>query len=447
MKIPQKPPNYESLLQKFIHNNKIETILQLTVHLKRETRYLHWDEVRRRPPEKGYTLEEQWIALKLTRTTAYRYIPLLDKQNRPFQYFITDTAQKFLHKIDLGAGGMVGMPDPITNPQTKNRYIISSLMEEAITSSQLEGAVTTRRVAKNMIREGRHPRDRSEQMILNNYRTMQYITTLKDREMTPELLYEIHRHITEGTLKDPDAAGRLRKSGEKIVVSNKENVILHNPPNAEELPNRVNKFCTFANNMNSAEFIPPAIKAIILHFWIAYDHPFVDGNGRTARAIFYWAMLRYGYWLFEFISISGIILKAPAKYLRSFLYTETDDNDLNYFITAQLTVIQRAIKALHEYILRKRQENAKLAAHLKETLRFNHRQQALISHGLRHPGQNYTVKSQQQSHRVAYATARDDILGLVRCGLMKRNKEGKRFVFGFLPDLERRLTAMPGQRS
>ncbi len=52
--------------------------------------------------------------------------------------------QEELHQIDVGAGRAIGMPDPITNPQTRGRYRVRSLMEEAITSSQLEGSVTTR---------------------------------------------------------------------------------------------------------------------------------------------------------------------------------------------------------------------------------------------------------------------------------------------------------------
>ena len=90
----------------------------------------------------------------------------------------------------------------------------------------------------------------------------------------------------------------------------------------------------------------PAIRAIILHFWLAYDHPFIDGNGRTARALFYWLMLRHGYWLFEFISISEIILKAPVQYGEAFLYTETDQNDLTYFIIHQTEVIRKSMQSL-----------------------------------------------------------------------------------------------------
>ena len=112
--------------------------------------------------------------------------------------------------------------------------------------------------------------------------------------------------------------------------------IFHDPPPAEQLDERMAAMCDFANGKIPNHFIHPVVRAIILHFWLAYDHPFVDGNGRTARALFYWLMLRNNYWLFEFISISQIIRKAPIKYGRAFLYTETDDNDLTYFILYHL---------------------------------------------------------------------------------------------------------------
>src|SRR5205807_4829119 len=157
----------------------------------------------------------------------------------------------------------------------------------------------------------------------------------------------------EKTLDDPSAAGRFRKPAEKIFLGTADGEVFHDPPHSEELPKRLRLMCDFANEETPDYFIHPVIRAIILHFWLAYDHPFVDGNGRTARALFYWSMLRSRYWLFEFISISNILRKAPIKYGRSFLYTETDDNDLTYFIVAQTKVIRRAIDELHAYIDRK----------------------------------------------------------------------------------------------
>ncbi len=234
--------------------------------------------------------------------------------------------------IDSLSHGTIQMPEQVTNHETKNRYIVRSLIEESITSSQLEGASTTREVAREMIRQGRPPRDRSEQMILNNYQTMLRIGELRNERLTRDLVFELHEIVTAGTLANVGGEGRFRREDEKILVMDEYGVIYHDPPIASQLDDRLSKMCEFANAENSRPYIHPAIRSVILHFWLSYDHPFVDGNGRTARALFYWSMLRHNYWLFEYISISDIILKSHAQYGRAFLYTETDSNDLTYFI-------------------------------------------------------------------------------------------------------------------
>ena len=150
-------------------------------------------------------------------------------------------------------------------------------------------------------------------MILNNYRTMQEIIRLKDQPMSVPVLLDLHRRVTDGTLDNPSAAGRFRHPDESVKVVDGEGQIYHNPPPAEQLKERAQRLCDFANGKSPALFVPPAIRAILLHFWLAYDHPFVDGNGRAALALFYWSMLHSGFWLFEFISISNILVKAPAR--------------------------------------------------------------------------------------------------------------------------------------
>jgi Fic family protein len=197
--------------------------------------------------------------------------------------------------------------------------------------------------------------------------------------------------------------------------------------------------CDFANEKTPDYFIHPVVRAIILHFWLAYDHPFVDGNGRTARALFYWAMLHRGSWLFEFISISTILRKAPVKYARSFLYTETDDNDLTYFIVAQTQVIRRAVQDLHGYIDQKTTEVHELESKLKALRRFNHRQNDLLRHALKHPHQEYDILSHQKSHGVVYQTARTDLLQLQAQELLNMKRRGKMMVFTVPPDLPTKL--------
>ncbi len=438
MNLPQSPPKLEDLIAEV----SPERMLQLARRMRTGAgHYLHWDKVRYRPPPENFSHREWWLALKIFRINALQPISLKDKEGRPFQFAVPEGVLQELHQIDLGTGGLVSIPEPIVNPQTRDRYLVRSLMEEAITSSQLEGAATTREVAKDMIRTGRRPHDTSEQMILNNYLTMQRIRELKSSALSPELVLEIHRLITADTL----AAGRFRRPDERCVVGDDSGQIFHDPPSAGELAERMNAMCDFANGETPSHFIHPTVRAIILHFWLAYDHPFVDGNGRTARALFYWSMLRSGYWLFEFISISTILRKAPVKYGRSFLYTETDDNDLTYFLVAQTEVIAQAIGELHRYIERKAAQLRQAEQDIQALALFNHRQVALIRHALSNPGQRYTIASHQQSHAVVHQTARTDLLDLVERGVLEMVKKGRPMIFAVPTDLAERLAALEKQ--
>jgi Fic family protein len=290
-----------------------------------------------------------------------------------------------------------------------------------------------------MIRSGRKPRDRSEQMILNNYCAMQNVREAAKGELTPDLVLRLHRIVTDGTLDDPDSAGRLRRDGEAVHVVDQYNEVLHTPPPAGQLEGRLRAMCDFANGKTPSHFIHPVVRAIALHFWLAYDHPFVDGNGRTARALFYWSMLSQGYWLCEFIAISPFLKNAPARYGRAFLYSETDENDMTYFALYHLELIRRAIEELHRYLARKAGELRRTESILRQSAHFNHRQLALLSHALRHSDARYSMRSHMTSHAVVYQTARTDLFDLADRGLLLRRKIGRTYYFSVPSDLEERL--------
>ena len=179
---------------------------------------------------------------------------------------------------------------------------------------------------------------------------------------------------------------------------------------------------------------------------IGYDHPFADGNGRTARALFYWSMARSGYWLMEFLSISQFLRKAPRQYVQAYLHTETDRNDTTYFALHQLDIIRRAIADLHAYLARKVQEQRDAerllvnAGQLRTQL--NRRQLALLTHALKHPGEIYRVAKHQAVHDVVYQTARADLLGLDELGLLYKAKQGNAFVFYPVGNLAEKIEFM-----
>ncbi len=352
-----------------------------------------------------------------------------------------------LHHIDRDAAGHIRATSRAPLQDDSQRYLISSLIEEAITSSQLEGASTTRKVAVTMLRSGRKPRDLSEKMIFNNYLAMEHLRSLRDVKLTPAHVLELHRILTEDTLENPEDAGRYRRDDEVHVVDVRDNTALHVPPTHAELAQRMQRLCDFANaDEASLPFVHPVLRAVLLHFMIGYDHPFADGNGRTARALFYWSMARSGYWLMEYTSISHILRKAPAKYMRAYLHTETDKNDTTYFLLHQLQTIRQAIAALHEYVERKSREQKEteslLAASPALRGRFNHRQTTLLNHALRNAGDAYRVDAHRRSHAVVYQTARRDLLELEEQGLLEKTKQGNAYVFYAPADLRDRLNAL-----
>lgn len=406
-------------------------------------RYLHWDEVRRRKPPEGLTLEQWWTGMRLTRQLAARPTGLMAKRGEPFTYSLVDPLLERLHHLDLRAAGRLAAPAAVVDRTTRDRYMVRGLIEEAISSSLLEGAATTRRAAKEMLRAGRQPRDRSERMIINNYRAIRRIGEAATQDLTPALLMELHAELTEGTLEEPADAGRFQQPGEgRVAVYDRDGDLVHQPPPAEEIPERIDRLCEFANDEHGP-FTHPLVKAIMLHFWLAYVHPFVDGNGRTARALFYWYALRAGYWLVEFVSISKIILGAPAQYGRAFIHSETDDNDLTYFLLHQLDVLGRAFEELANYVDRtiKRTRAAEQAA--GELPGLNHRQRALLGHALRKPGTRYTYQSHARSHNVSRQTARTDLLTLQNHGWLNYYKDSRQVVFTAPEDLAARLREGP----
>lgn len=457
MKIPVSPPNFDALLSSIVETN-VDVLWNLAHGggpVDSKGRYLHWDKLRHLAPPEGLNHNEWWFGIKSARRNLYQSLPLQDKNAGLFQFATPDKILRELHWLDRYAAGNIQSSDAITNAQTRNTYLIRSLIEEAINSSQLEGASTTRDVAKEMIRQDRTPTDKSEQMILNNYHAMQFIGDIKDEALTPSIVFELHQLLTRDTL-DESEVGRFRSSDDDIhVVDRATQKYLHTPPAAHQLEKRLQALCDFANQDSGIglvgtatedTFLHPVIKAIVLHFMLAYDHPFCDGNGRTARALFYWAMARERYWLMEFVSISRVIKQAPAQYSKAFLYTETDENDVTYFLIHQLEVIHQAVDDLHSFLDEKMQGINEAERLLVDNPRLhgklNFRQLALLRHALKHPRFSYVVQEHQRSHGVSYDVARKDLLVMAdTLKLLVKTKQGKRYYFVAPNDLEQRIAS------
>lgn len=347
----EQPPFITQDINNSLDNDELKNLISSI-----NSRYLYWSDVKYRMPS-GITGIELWSKVKSVRNlTDVKIWP----QNN-IHFALTNTMQRLCHEFDMNFGGSWGaskiFPDDKT---TQELYLISSIMEEAIASSQMEGASTTREAAKEMLRKKISPRDKSQRMILNNYNTIYFIRDHAKEKLTPALIMQIHGMMTENALDVPDAAGRLRREDENIVVGNGiTGEIVHTPPAAGCLNEFLNCLCAFFNDENTEIFVHPIIRAITIHFLVGYYHPFADGNGRTARALFYWYMMKSNYWLVQYLSISRIIKGSKKSYEKAFLYSEADGNDIGYFIQYNLDVLLKSFDALSRYIKRKNNEKKK----------------------------------------------------------------------------------------
>lgn len=391
-------------------NDVVRTLVE-----KINTSYDYWSDVKYKILPDGISSHRQlWDYVKFSRFLTRQYVWPKYK----ICYSLTNHMQRMCHEFDMNFGGSLGT-DSIIPQGNKEQYLISSLMEEAISSSRMEGASTTRRVAKEMLRKGISPRDRSQQMIHNNYQTIRFIVGNKNTPLNVELLQRIHVLMTEQTLDNPQDAGRFRTDDEVVVEDGITHEIVHTPPSHTEIPEFVDMLCSFFNDDNSDLFIHPIIRGIIIHFMIAYMHPFTDGNGRTARALFYWYMLKQGYWLIEYMSISRVIAKRKKAYEKAYLYTEADEMDLGYFISYNLNILETAFEELKQYINRKAAEKNLAADYYKKFGHLNERQASIIRTIAKNPQQMFTVKELQIRFSVSHTTAKSDLVYLVKKGLLE----------------------------
>jgi len=393
-------------------------------------RYLSWDELKYRisDPERRKVV---WMMMKLLRLLWYERIPFT---RLPMTYSFIPEIVKSLHIIDRYLSGTLRIHNKAI--PLEESYIVNSLMEEAIASSILEGAATTRKAAKEMLRKGKKPKNDAERMVLNNYEAMRFIREKKDDPLTTEFILEVHRIVTKGTIEEGQV-GQFRKSNDIVVADSTTGLVYHTPLDFSEIKEYITDLCAFANleeterEPGADSFIHPVIKGIILHYLIGYIHPFNDGNGRTARSIFYWYVLSRGYWLFEYMPISRIILRSKKKYAMAYLHSEYDGSDITYFLQYNLSCIREALADLLKFLEKQQEVQGTTKAIIRKIKDINPRQANILREMMEHSDEYFTIRQVMQMYNTVYQTARTDLMHLASLGYIIQEKRGREYMYIF----------------
>ena len=416
----EAPPIFETDFNDYV---KAISIPGLEEFLKEtDKRYFYWSEFKHRKNPISEDPLEGWKVVK-----GYRELRgknMFFGRHR-FFYNLTSYIQQDLHHFDLKLMG--GLYKNSITLQDQEEYFKNSLLEEAIASSQIEGAATTTRVARDMIKSGRRPRNESEQMIVNNYNAIREIETRLEEELSVGLILDIHELMTTETSASI-YAGKFRDHP-IYVTDHIDGEVAFTAPDEKEVESLISSLIKFINNDD--DFVHPIIKASVLHFIFGYIHPFGDGNGRTARALFYWYLIKKGYTLLKHISISKAILDSRVNYDKAFLKTEHDDNDLTYFIMYSMKSLRVAFQNLVNFRDKKRAEQQQASQIMYELVKkgYNKRQADLLGYLFVKPKADISISDYSEKHDIVRQTASRDLQDLEKKGFLSKIKNGKNFFY------------------
>lgn len=346
-----------------------------------------------------------------------RTLPLKDKEGKALWYCLTPEIEEYLHKIDKEFSGIL---QSLIEQEFEYSLLSESIFEEAFFSSKIEGTKTSYVRAKELIDQDMPAVDNSEKMVKNNLLAMEYIVDNLHKDFDIKMILEIHRIVTLDAMAPGYEAfvGRFRDGDVQLKTLTKKTV--YEPPHHGVIQSLMEDLIKWMND--DSQFLHPVLKASIFHFYFAYIHPFFDGNGRTARALFYFYLLKSGYNEMKFLSISNIINKSNKLYAQSFKDVEDNDSDLTYFLIFSTKVIFEAYEAL----------KAKLYAQLKwvlikkriqlKDLPLNRRQMKLMKHFCSQRYEELSVRMIQNTYKVDYEETTEDLDQLVEWGFLEKSK-------------------------
>ena len=439
----KKPPDklLDNPLQYIVENeqDRLDDYICLLAPVDSRGRYLPFDELRHRLPE-GLDPVVSWCIIKMARWRQLKDVVSIGEPEKLCKFYLTSRIQQAISEADrhATAASLELMCSKIGEAAHCNYLLNDLFADEAISSSQLEGAATTTKVAQELLKRNRKPRSPDEKMITGNLKMMQFAWKKRDEDLSVDLILSLHQVGVDDIDNDHYTPGVFRTTDD-VVIADSDGATVYTPPAVKGLTRRIKRLVKWVNedhhNADNQYYFHPMVKAMSLHFAIGYEHPFRDGNGRMARALFYWYMFKNDFAAFKYISISTLLKEAPVQYGKSYLYTETDDMDLTYFIDYQCKIFIRAINQFKAFCTNTSNEIERFEAWLWQAglyKKLNDKQRTIFNVAKSDPSYVFTATEVKENLGCAYNTASNILNGLVELNLFKKEKQGREWVYSIL---------------
>ncbi|MCY4523444.1 MAG: Fic family protein, partial [Halobacteriovoraceae bacterium] len=378
-----------------------------------QERYVPVDDIKYRLEKLGiHSSEWEELKVKILKLRKLNSVPLfINTLDKKFWYFPSDSIQKKISRIEhLGNKAYERIQSKTV---FKNKFLANARIEEAITSAIYEGANSTRAKAKQFIADDKEPQNKDEWMLLNSYRAMNWIKEHSNQRVTHDLILEIHQIVTKNTLEGDDSNFSGKYRDDDVMVGNHKGV--HQSRVKPALDEAIDLV------VNNKRFLHGLLKGIILHYFIGYIHPFFDGNGRTARALFYFKCIKNDLKFVELLSISAYLKGHGKRYEKAFDLAIKYDLDITYFIDFCLESLIFALEKVDQkinYLLK--------IDGIKDKYNLNSNQVSLLQRLALNKFVGITSEQHAKNIERSREPARQELKDLCHKGFLREKKQGKK---------------------
>ncbi len=387
-----------------------------------QKQYRTIEEIKYRMEQVGVE-QSNWneVKTKIMRLRKMAAIPFFLKEiDKKFWFYPADCIYNKADKIEKL--GIEIYQKIVAQSSFVKEFVLDATIEEAITSAIYEGANSTRAQAKELIESEKIPKNKDEWMLYNNYKAMLWIQKNQDQDISLEMIKELHRIVTENTISSDDInfSGKFRN--DKVYVLSALGERTHEGVQHEFIGKSFLEAINVATKNN--RYFPKIIKGILLHYFAAYIHPFFDGNGRTARALFYFKAIKNDLKFVELLSISAYLKTHGKQYEKSFKKVVESDLDLTYFIDFNLDALLEALVKVSDKVDYLLKINS-----LKDKVKINTNQIGLLQRLALHKFRKYDIEKYATTINKSREIARQELKQLAEIGLLEESKDGKKFTY------------------
>lgn len=391
--------------------------LNSTLWLKyTQERYAPIDDIKYRLESLGHN-KKDWESTK-NKIQYFRKmgsIPLFLKSiDKKFWFFMSDAINKKIHEIEHR--GTVLFEKIERHGSFKQEFLSNASIEEAITSAIYEGANTTRSKAKELIATKSNPKSKDEWMLINNYKAMKWIKEHSTLKLSKEVALKIHEIVTTNTLEGDDVnfCGKFRN--DTVSVGS------HTGVNWKQVESAFDEVIDLTTN--NPRYLHPLLRGIIIHYFTAYIHPFFDGNGRTARTLFYFKAIKNNLKFVELLSVSANLKELGKKYEKSFDLVKQNDLDISYFVDFCLDSLLQSLKKVEHkvnYLID--------VSKIQKKLQLTNNQISLLQRMALHKYKAITIDEYALQIGKSREISRRELKKLVEIKLLYERKIGKKFFY------------------